>query len=187
MRLKEFIIFIFIFTVCYIIFFIVFDKISIIRSIKNQKKLAKSLIQINQYLSFAEFYGIDGTVSSEMIFSIFDYLRENYEKSIFTLASSYKVSNYEMVIIILYLEYLKLIPKKSISLDEDDLHNISFVDQGMIQKYTVYFQNKSDFHSISTSVGGNVFNDLAYMDKHFLMPGVRFIDSKLYYVGDCHE
>ena len=57
----------------------------------------------------------------------------------------------------------------------------------MIQKYTVHFQNKSDFHSISTSVGGNVSNDLEYMNKHFLMPGVRFIDSKLYYVGDCHE
>ena len=187
MRLKEFIINIKIFTICYIIFFIIFDKICIIMSIRKQKKLARSLIHGDQYLIFAKFYGIEGIASSDLIFSVFDYLRDHYEKSLSSLASSYGVSNYEMIVILLYLEYLKLIPKKCFSLDDDYLQSTSFIDQNMIQKYAIFFQNKSDFQSISSSVGGNVSNDLEYMDKHFLMPGVRFVDSKLYYVGDCHE
>lgn len=184
MRLKEFIIFIIIFTICYIVFFIVFDKISNIRAIKRQKKLDISLVQNNNYLLFAKFYGIQGTASNELILSILDGLRTSRVNTISILASTYHVSNDELVVIVLYLEYLKLIPVKNISITDDCLRSMSFADQNIIQRYLPLFYDRKSFNDISSSLGGNIINDLYYIDKQFLVPGVRYSDSKILYVGD---
>ena len=184
MRLKEFIIFIVIFTVCYIVFFVVFDIIKNKRAMKRQKELAISLIQNNNYLLFANFYGIHGTASNELIFSILNGFHNSNVNTISVLASNYHVSNYEFVVIVLYLEYLKLIPVKNISIVENCLRSMSFADQNIVLRYIHFFDDKKSFNDISSSLGGNVINDLYYIDKQFLVPGVRYNDSKIFYVGD---
>ena len=184
MRFKEFCIFILIFTVCYIVFFVFFDKLSLMRQNKKLLEKAKSLIQQEKYLLFAKFYGIQGVVSQDVIFRIYSNLRNESGFPLSGTALSYGVSTYEFVIILLYLEYLGLFTRKNISLVDDFVRPVSIMDQNMAQKYYSYFQSKSDYNTIFSSLGNDVLNDLSYLNQNFLIPGVRFLDSKMYYVGD---
>lgn len=184
MRTKEFIIFIGIFTVCYIIFFIIFDKLSDIKTKKDAIKKAKSLITLEQYAKFASFYGVQATASIDTIIKIYNEFITCGDCLISEKAKSYGVTNLEFVVIILYIEYLSLINKRMISLEMDSIKKTSFVEQNMVQKYNTYFKEKKDYDSIIETMGNNAANDLATMNDTFLMPGIRLINSKLYYVGD---
>lgn len=184
MRLKEFIIFIAIFTVVYIIFFVLYDKLMNIKAEKERKEYALSLIKIEQYVKFASFYGIQATATLETILRVFLDFRDGKNCIISKQAKVYNLNNLEFVVIVLYLEYLNLMSKKIISLENDSMKKTTFVEQNMIQKYSSYFQGKRDLEFIINNAGTNTTNDLNTMNKYFLMPGVRLIDSKLYYVGD---
>ena len=184
MRTKEFIIFIVIFTILYIVFFVVYDKLMDKKLKKETRERAKSLIIIDQYIKFASFYGIKATANAETILKIYDFQNLGKDCTISKEAASYNITNLEYVVIVLYLEYLTLINKRIISIDLDLIKHTTFVEQNMMQKYVTYFQNKTSFDDITSVMGKNASNDLTLMDKQFLMPGVRFINSKLYYVGD---
>ena len=54
----------------------------------------------------------------------------------------------------------------------------------MMQKYNTYFQNKTPLSDIVNAMGKNAITDLNTMNSNFLMPGVRYVNSNLYYVGD---
>ncbi len=184
MRMKQFIILIVIFTILYIVFFIVFDKLMAKKDKNDARKKAMSLMSIEQYSKFASFYGIQATASMDIIMKIYDAFMINHNCIISNEAKLYGVSNIEFVIIILYLEYLGLTNKKMISMEMDSIKQTTFVEQNIIQKYNTYFQEKHDFDTIIHNMGKNAVNDLSMMNRYYLMPGVRLIDSKLYYVGD---
>ncbi|MBQ6497308.1 MAG: hypothetical protein IJI58_01170 [Bacilli bacterium] len=184
MRIKEFIIFIGIFTVCYIMFFIVLDKVSNIRTKKSAIKKAKSLMTLEQYAKFASFYGVQATTSIDNLLKAYTELLIGNNWVISEKAKLYNVSNLELVIMVLYIEYLGLINKRMISIEMDSIKKTSFVEQNMVQKYNTYFKEKKDYDSIIEAMGNKAANDLATMNDTFLMPGIRLINSKLYYVGD---
>ena len=71
-----------------------------------------------------------------------------------------------------------------ISIELDCMKKTSFVEQNMMQKYNTYFQNKTPLSDIVNAMGKNAITDLNTMNSNFLMPGVRYVNSNLYYVGD---
>lgn len=184
MRKKEFIIFIIIFTILYIIFFLIYDKVSDNNGKKRLLKMAKSLINMDQYNKFACFYGIRPIAVEDLLIKIyFDYI-DDKDCTISIAASSYNISNMEFVVIILYLEFLDLIPRRIISLNNDNIKKITFNDNNMIKKYNDYFKEKKSFDMIASGLGKMISDDLKYIDTYFLVPGVRIVDSVVYYVGD---
>ena len=184
MRTKGFILFIVIFTIFYIVFFIMFDKLSTAKAIKQARKHAESLINMEQYAKFANFYGIQATAALEVILRVYDDFNKGKDCIISEVSKVYNLNSLEFVVVILYLEYLNLMSKKLISLEGDSMTRTTFVEQNMLQKYNTYFQEKQDLNTIVGSMGKNALTELSTMDKGFLMPGVRLINSKLYYVGD---
>ena len=184
MRIKEFIIFIFIFTILYILFFVIYDYIhNKILDKKNKDKL-NSLINIDKYLIFTRFYGIESNVSKEIIINIYDEIKTLSQFYISFYANKYNITNIELVVIVLYLEYLELLGSKNISIQNNFITKASINEENMIFKYKDSFKNKIDINTMITSFGNNVVDDLVYLDKFFLIPGVRFINSIIYYVGD---
>lgn len=184
MRMKEFIIFIVIFTIAYIVFFIVFDKLSFKKAKRDARRQVESLVTIEQYNKFASFYGIQPIATIEIILSVYDSIKNNKDCIISREAEAHNLNNLEYVAIVLYLEYLGLIPKRMISIELDSMKKTSFVEQNMMQKYNTYFQNKTPLSEIINAMGNTALNDLNTMNKNFLMPGVRYVNSNLYYVGD---
>lgn len=185
MRVKEFLIFIIIFTIVYILFFIIYDKLSLKKSKSKVKKQAKEKISIDNYQTFANFYGITTVMASiETMLHIYDDLLIDKNITISEEAKKYNLNNIEYVVIVIYLEYLGLIIKKNISLDFDIIKRLTILEQNMIQKYWPYFVNKASLEEITRNLGQNAINDIVIMNNNFLIPGVRLIDSKLYYVGD---
>lgn len=184
MRAKEFLIFIFIFTIIYILFWIIFDRIVEVKRKNTELKKAKSLINIDNYKKFSEFYGYQSKVSKETIMMIFNDLKKNQNNYITELSKKYLVNNYEVVTIILYLEYLNLIFKKKISLENNIITNLSYIEQNLIQKYLPSFNNKDSLEVIRNNLGQNSINDINIIIRYNLIPGLRLIDNKLYYIGE---
>lgn len=184
MRTKEYVIFLLIFTVCYILFFIIYDKLSIKVMQKRTLKHAYSMIDIDKYNSFATFYGIRSNISEDVIKCVYNDFKNIVNVKISDYSNKYKISSYELVVIILYLEYFNLISKRNIIFENDLIINTTYIDQNLINKYYSLFYNKSDLKKISSTMGDSALNDINYLNSRFLVPGVRLINSTLYYVGD---
>ena len=184
MRLKQFLIFIGVFTVCYIIFFIVYDFLLSFITSKNEKKQANKLINKNDFQKFANFYGIQTTISKGVIKQIYKYYNDEKDHRISSEAAHFNVSNIEYIVVILFLEYLDLLFKESIYLKSDLISTPSLQEEDIRKRYVVHLHEKKDLEAIIAMVGDTAKNDLAFLDSIFLIPGVRFIDSKLYYYGD---
>ena len=184
MRLKGFIIFIIIFTIVYIGFFIIYDKMSLIREENRIKKMLDSLINIDNYLKFALFYGVNGTVSKDTIIQIYDEIKNRDSFRISLEAMTFNLSKEELVTIVIYLEYLELIPVRNISLSNDVVRSITFTERDIVNKYHVFFQEKRDLDFISTNIGNSVTKDLDIITSENLVPGVVYKNSRIYYVGD---
>ena len=167
MRLKQFLIFLVIFTICYILFFVVYDYIMSLIAWKKEQKHARMSVNNDDYRNFARFYGLVPEANKSLIMKIY-----------------YNLSNVEYVVIILYLEYLDLINRETIYLNRDTISIPSFKDEELITKYIVYLHEKKPFEEITALSGLSTKNDLVYLDSVFLIPGVRFINSQLYYYGD---
>lgn len=184
MRLKQYLIFLVIFTIVYFIFFVFFDLISNKLTMKKYLKRARASIILNQYMNFASFYGVKGTVNEDLIYDVFLNLRNDNDIIITNVANFYKIDRLEFVAIVLYLEYLKLLKGKKIILDKDLITRSNYMDDNMAMKYVALFNNKSNLDTIVSNSGRNSITDLTYLNDNFLIPGIRLIDSKIYYVGD---
>ena len=182
MRLKEFIIFIGIFTVCYCLFFILLD---IIRNRKDKKKQENRFQEImngERFSRFAQFYGASLSLTSEQLKEFYQIILKANNLSISTISEQYQISPYEMVVLILYFEYFHLIDNKSISMKEGIMRPMNSGEQSLAFKYGSFFLDKSDYAKIQSIFGDIVSSDMNLIQEYFLVPGVRFIDSKLYYV-----
>ena len=184
MRTKGFIIFIIIFTIVYFISLYIYDKLSVKLNNKKIMENASDLIDMNVFIKFANFYNLQVNVTKEIIVQIYMDVRQTESIKISFLGEKYKISNIEFVVIVLYLEYLKLIKSKNISLDNNFIKDMSYKEQNMVNKYSSYFNDKKDCDFIRQNVVGSSMDELNIISSSYLVPGVRMIDSKLYYVGD---
>lgn len=184
MRVKEFVIFILIFTVLYTIFFLLYDKISGARDKKRLINNAKSLIDIEKFNKFCLFYGIQSNVSLDLIINI--YLDYFVDKNCYLslAAANYGINSLEFVVIILYLEYVGLIHNKKFSLTDNYMKNMDYNDQCLVKKYDELIKEQKTYEMITSSMSGPVNDDLNNIESYFLIPGVRVVDSNIYYVGD---
>lgn len=188
MRIKEFIIFIIIYTICYFLFFFLIDKIADERENKKLEKNIKKLINTDTYKKFALFYGIQSTINSDTLNNIYNiYPKINFPCQIEEVASKFAVSPYELIVVILFLEYIDAVPIKVISYQTNTISNPNYLDQKILDKYSLHLKNKESLETINSEAGSNTYNDIYYLNSNYLIPGVRFIDNKLYYVGDIYE
>ena len=185
MRLKEFIITIIIFTIIYFLFFVIYDAIRYKSLDNKEKKKAIKTIDFATYLKFALFYGIiESQITEDLLKKIYFDSQSQVEKYITIASKKYNISNYEYIIVILYLEYLELIVKKEIDMNKSMIVDYTFQDMQYLNKYTNYFSKKMSFEEISKEVGSGATNELYYIDKTFLFPGIRIINSIICYFDD---
>ena len=184
MRIKEFLIFLLIFTIIYILFFLVYDYINNLKINKKSKEKALTLINIDSYNNFARFYGLSLGISKELILNIYDDIKHLNSICISEFSKKYNISVNVFIVIIIYLEYIELLGRKSISIESDSINELSSKEGNMVFKYSNFFKIKGSIEAFISSFGDISLSDLIYIDKFFLFPGVRYIDSKIYYVGD---
>ncbi len=191
MRLKQFIIFIIIFTIIYVAFFIIVDirKKKILD--KNEKKKIESLLQNDKFYLFARFYGLSNTtVTKDLLHTILNSIKNATSISLTTQSNNYQITIYELILTVLYFENYHLIGRKDISIESDVIQKLSARDQSLILKYGIYFQTQKTYQEIINTLGNEATEDLKYINNHYLFPGVRIIDSNIYYfekTGDSNE
>ena len=184
MRFKEFIIFIIIFTIVYILFFVILD---FIRNKKDDpNKLLRQELNINNYYNFASFYGIKSNINIDTIINIYDIMNDSFNIKISYIANQFGLSNAEVVVIVLYLEYLNYLKEKNINMNNDTITNFSPQDKMLFDKYIPFFRNKSDYNTIVNSTNNSSKDELNYINNFFLVEGVRIINNTIYYVGDSN-
>jgi len=188
MRLKEFLIATAIFTVCYILFFVLFDLFINKKIDSDHKKEIKSLISIDNYKRFAAFYGIQSTLPLDRILSIQDTIcNAVYPINLSEYTNKLGINQYEFIVCILFFEYLNIVPRRTISIESNTIMNPNLIDSNLINKYTALFNNKMQLDDILKSAGGNAYNDVVHLNQLFLIPGVRLINNQLFYMGDLNE
>ena len=188
MRTNEFIFFTFIFTIGYILFFFIFDRISYKIQKNKERKNALNLISMETYLVFAGFYGLQGKTSIDNIHNIYRDLKDFSDSlNISKEALKYSLDAYEYIVIILYLEYLNVIQRKCIIVERDIITKPTDTDSCLLSKYYTYLHDRKDVNGFVNFFGNNAINDLYYLNSKFLIPGIRFINNTLYYVGDFNE
>ena len=187
MRLKEFLIFLIPFTILYIIFFAICDKIATKNLVNKQKKTALKVISDESYKKFAAFYGISSTIDINLVKTIFLDNLNYFEKKISIAAKKYNISNYEYAVIILYLEFLTLFQNKAISLEKDLITEFNFQDRRFVDRFLFYFNKKNTYDEILRVGGSNGANELYHIDKNFLIPGVRILNKTVYYYSGWGE
>lgn len=184
MRFKGFVIFIGIFSILYTIFCHFYDKFYDKKDNENQILKAQSIINIDVFKKFAAFYGINASVNKEIILDIFKNYKNITNYSISSESSKYKISSLEFVIVLLYLEYFGLMNVVKISFQDDRVTKTNSLEEVKLQRYYDFFAKKADYKTITNSVGLNSDNELVNINKYFLAPGIRIVDSKIFYVGD---
>ena len=188
MRIKEFIIFIVAFTVVYFAFFFVYDVIHNKMEKSALEKRMKFLLDANRFARFAAFYGLTAiTVTSESLFHIYTEVHTLEILSIAELSEKYHLSIYEFIVIIVYFEYCSLMGGKSVSVEDNKIQSMNTKDQELILRYGYFLSNKDSYDQVLAKTGNIAANDLKYFDVHFLFPGVRVLNSTIYYVGDIDE
>lgn len=180
--------FLIIFTFVYIIFFIIYDKLSNKHLKKTKHKFSLAQISSLGYTNFSSFYGLTNiNISTETLVNIFNYISNNNLQKISDISKMFNIDNYSSLIIYLYLEYLSLVPKKIFDYEKDSIIIPSKNDEILMNKYIYYFYSKSTYEDISKTMGPGVSNDLIYLQNKYLIPGVIYKDSNIYYVGDINE
>ncbi len=182
MRLKEFIIFIVLFTIAYWLFFFVLDIIHRRNDKKRQEQRFQMIMNGERFLRFAQFYGLNITYSNEQLNSFYQILLKAHEISLSVVSTQLQISVYELIVIILYFEFFPLIDNKSISIQEGIARPFQSGEHALAFKYGAFFLDKYDYEKIHSIIGDNALNDINYIQTYYLSPGVRFVDSKLYYV-----
>ena len=187
MRLKEFAISIIIFTILYITFFVIFDKIVLKRQIKKEKERVLSLMDEKKYYAFACFYGVQKALSKDLLLNIYNDINRLNSFKISDYSDKYQISPYELIIVILYFEYFQLIERKNIGYQDNIINSADYKDQGLVYKYGTLFLDKLTYSDIINKMGNSASEELSYLQDRFLIPGVRIMNSTIYYVGDLNE
>ena len=187
MRFKTFIIFLIIFTIIYFGGFYLYDYFKNKKDVENKEKNDYLAIDLNKYYKFALFYGITSSIDKNTLIAIFNELKETLNTQISILSKKYNISNFEVVAIVKYLEYIGLITTRSINLNEDTVNKISEKEETVIIKYSIQLSNKFNYKTIISNGGFGADKELEQINNYFLIPGVRIIDSTIYYVGDINE
>lgn len=182
MRLKGFIIFLIIFTIVYIVFFKIMD--TIYEHKDDSTDLLKREIDINKYYNFAKFYNFNSTITQDIFIKLYNLMIDSTNIRISYLANQCNISNEEVVVMVLYLEYLDFLREKTINMNNDMISNFSMNDKAMFDKYINYFRNKTDYQTIINSVGSQAVDELNYINNYFVIEGVRIFNKKIYYAGD---
>ena len=187
MRLKEFIYCMIFFTIVYWTFWIVLDLIMKKKNKSSKLKKIDSILIPEKFYSFANFYGIQKTFSKELLTSIYNDICPLIDFKISDYSNKYQVTPYEFIVIVLYLEYYDLINKKKIFYEEDHIKSLNYKENTILYKYGSLFLDNASFEQIQSKIGSIAFNDLMDINKYFLYPGVRFINSTIYYFGGSNE
>ena len=179
MRLKEFMITIIIFTIIYVLFFVILDLLESKKEKDRERKRMDSLFQEDPIAVFFQFYAVKNNgVTPSLLKTIYADMKRT---------TSLSLSIYEFVVAVLYLEYYQLTSRRNISIQEDLMKMIDFHDQELIMKYGSFFLEKCSYQEILERIGNSANQDLEFCNEHFLIPGVRMIDSTIYYVGEVYE
>ena len=187
MRLKEFIIFIIIFTIIYFLSFWIYDYISNKKALKKLNEKKEQLLTKEKFKIFCNFYNVNTEVNSEVIHAVYINAKDNLILSFSKLAELYNISKDEAILLVLYLEYIGFIKKMAILSDNDTTSLLTEYDNSLITKYALYFNNKFDYNTIIQRTGLNSDKELNYLNNKFLIPGVRIINSTIYYIGDLND
>ena len=187
MRLKEFIIFIIIFTIIYFAGFAIFDHF---KNKKDEEKTVKNnyqLLNINNLIKFGLFYNTNITINLDTLTKMYEEFKNVIGLSISNTAKKYNISNDEFVVIFLYLEYIGLISTKAINISQDSISSLNIKEDSLIVKYSLQFSNNYDYNTIIRNAGLGSDKEINYIMEKFLFPGVKLDNSNIYYVGDLNE
>ena len=103
------------------------------------------------------------------------------------VANDNNISKDELIVVILFLEYLGLIRLRCILYGNDCTAPLNDMEQGYVMKYSLYFSNRYDYRTIVSSAGLNSDKEIDAMCRRYIVPGIRIVDSVIYYVGDLNE
>ena len=103
------------------------------------------------------------------------------------LASTYSISINELIVIVLFFEYLGIIKMRKILTENNCCVPLKSNDESLLLKYSLVLSNKFDYDTITKRIGLNSDKELLYMSNNYLMPGIILKDKILYYVGDVNE
>ncbi len=187
MRLKEFIIFIIIFTIIY------FGGLAILDYFKNKKaqenKLKDNLLLLNidKLKKFALFYNVNITMDVITLTHIYEDLKNIISIQISLESQKYNISSNELIVAVEYLEYVGLIRTRSIRLNEDIIINPNPKEDSLLVKYSLLFSNKYDYKTILRNGGFGSDKEIPILVDHHLIPGVKLVNSEFQYVGDLDE
>lgn len=182
MRLKGFIIFLIIFTICYIVFFILYDRFMDKKN--DASRVLKKEIDMNKFYNFCKFYGLNTSINIDNVVSIYNLMKDTDNIKISYIANEAHVLNVEVIVTVLYLEYLNYLSEKTIRTDIDMITDFSMNDKTIFDKYVNFFRNKADLNTIINTYGNKTYEELSYINKYFLAEGVRIDKDKIYYAGD---
>ena len=182
MRLKAFIIFIIIFTIAYIVFFILYDRF---RDKQNDSsKLLKQELDMIKFSNFSKFYNVNTNITIDNILNIYNLMKDTDNIKISYIANEANVLKEEVIVVVLYLEYLNYLSEKTINTDMDMIMDFSNNDKVLFDKYITFFRNKIDYNSLVANNGTGTNEGLLYINKYYIVEGVRIINNRIYYAGD---
>ena len=187
MRLKPFIVFIIIFTIIYFVGFKIYDHFKNKKDEENTIKSNLLLIDIEKLKKYALFFNINITINNDILNTIYEELRIINSIPISTLTSKYNISKEELITIIEYLEYVGLMRTLSIHESQDLISTLNTKEDALVVKYSIQFSNKYDYQSIIRNTGLGSDKEIEMVIANHLIPGVKFENSTLYYVGDLDE
>lgn len=187
MRLKGFIIFIIIFTIVYFVGFYIYDRFASKKATEKINKEAKNTIDLDKYRIFCSFYNITPSVDKNVLEALQTSLNLTLNNDLNQLASTYSISINELIVIVLFFEYLGIIKMRKILTENNCCVPLKSNDESLLLKYSLVLSNKFDYDTITKRIGLNSDKELLYMSNNYLMPGIILKDKILYYVGDVNE
>jgi len=187
MRLKDFIIFIIIFSIIYFLAFYIYDIITNKKAIKRRNDEVKSLIDINKYIKFCAFYGLNPKADINILNNFIVDIKSTKNNNFVDLSNKYLIDTNEVIIIILFFEYLGIIEKRKIIINNSCSIPLNDNDDTLLVKYSICFLNKYDYETIITKMGLNSEKELIYINDYYLFPGVYIKNKNIYYMGDLND
>lgn len=182
MRFKEYLICVIVFTILYILFFVIFDATVRKKEKGRVDKRFRLVMDGERFFRFAQFYGVNTRLSSDQLAVIYDKMKKSGDFVISLFAKDIQLSPYEVVVITLYFEYFLLLDKKNISLESDLVRTLNVADQGYLFKYGPLFLEKCSMEQILQKEGEIANKEIKYMQDNFLTPGIRLWENTLYYI-----
>ena len=187
MRLKEFIIFIIIFTIIYFLAFYIYDQIKNKKAVQKKNEESIEAVNLAEYIKFALFYGLNSMIDENLFKMMFNFLHDNVVINLQDTANAYQISIDEIVILILFLEYKDAITKRCILKEKNCTTRLTDNEDGLCVKYSIWFYNKNDYNTILQKAGFAGQNEISELQSKNLIPGIIIKDNQIYYYGDSHE